>query len=697
MLVPNPYPNKNLPYYFKAFDKQGNRVADDAVNEEKLQEYIGKEPAQQLLSSPANPVGERMISGANIVTGGEGMKAFYDKKVPNILNSIGKKYGVKTQLGGFKLLGDPSQRGDAAERLGLAHVPLANMTTPQAQAFNAKLDEANAKQLHHFPITEDMRKDILTNGLPLYKQGGKVHMAKGDDMDHMRLALMNKKNGGSSNTTKGYVVHEPLKPHPEVGKRFTATPQGNLAPMQAFDLMKQEGKGSIVPIPYDATTRDMLVTNVSGHNLTEPLLTEAGFDYSLDPTHMAQNIGGASNRAIAKRVQSRVDQAQKEHGGDVFLAPNTMGEDAENFSHHPAHIVLDLMSQRQLKKNTLRALSDDLRGQFEVKRNAKTGATTKIYPYKNFLGYDHPNVGEQIMKGGHGLETTAGNLRKKMIERLGLVNMQKLLDYNMGDLKAAILDPEIATDPKAYMGRTFVKAQPGAALRPSTHTSYDTDYTGTNVGGLGANRPFEILMPDVTEDIYKELNARPAKVKKTPAQMRAQVIGALEKRKERFAQPINARVINNAGLYEEGLRQGEFDPKNIESVLAYFGRKGGYAEGGMVDIKNIGVEEAPNMDVKAFIPPRPGTATKLPVGGIFQQTPQQPMQGMPQQQDQQPQGAPFQSQGAPAQPPSNILQMTPQGQAMSAMRPPQMARGGKVDRDMMMLHVMNRKMKVKHG
>jgi hypothetical protein len=570
------------------------------------------------------------------------------------------------------------------------------MTTPQAQAFNAKLDEANAKQLHYFPITENMRKDVLANGLPLYSKGGTVHMAKDGDMDHMKLDMMNRRmaKGGS--------------PAP---KGFKATPQGNLAPMQSFDLNKYEGKGSIVPIPYDATTRDNRVTEVSGHKLINPLVTEAGFDYSLDQSNMAQNIGGASNRGIAKRVQDRVDQAAREHDGDVFLAPNTMGEDAENFSHHPAHIVLDLMAQRQLNPTTLRALSDDLRGQFELKRNARTGETTKIYPYTKFVGYHHPKLMEQATKGGHGLETTAGNLRKKMVERLSLVNMQNLLDYNMGDLKAAILDPDIATDPKAFMGRTMVKAQAGAGLRPSKHTSYDTDYTGTNVGGLGGNRPFEVLMPDVTESIYQELNARPSKIVKTPAQMRAQVSGAIEKRKEKFAQPINARVINNAGLYEEGLRQGEFDPKDVDSILDYFKRKGGYKQGGAVrkaiggtiDVKNIGVKEAPNMDVKAFISPRPSMTNSLPVGGIFQQTPQQPMQGMPPPEGQPPQGMPqgmpqgAPPQGMPPQPPSNILQMTPQGQAMSAIKPPQMARGGKVDRDMMMLHVMNRKMKVKHG
>ena len=385
---------------------------------------------------------------------------------------------------------------------------------------------------------------------------------------------------GGSASDIGYLTSTPLKPNPLVGKRFKADPQGNLAQRKTFDIMKNEGKGSIVPIPYDATTRDRLVTEVSGHKLDTPLLTEAGFDYSLDPKHMAEEIGGASNAGIASRVQKRIDQAAKEHEGDVFLMPNTMGSDAENFSHHPAHIVLDLLKQSQLNKKTMKVLSDDLRNQFEVVKTPN--GYVKTYPYKNFVGYHHPNLMEQVMKGGHGLETTAGNLRKKIMERLGQVNVQRLLDYNLGDLKASILDPDLATDPKSYMGHTVVRAKPGASLRPSKHSSYDTDYTGTNVGGMGSNRPLEIMMPDVYSDIQKELTARPAKTIKSDAQMRTQVVGALEKRKEKFAQPINARVINNAGLYEEGLKNGEFDPKNVDSVLAYFKRKGGYKQGGKV-------------------------------------------------------------------------------------------------------------------
>ena len=157
-----------------------------------LSDVVGKEVAKKIMSEETG-----ILKPEDMTVGGEGLKGFYDKKVPNILNSIGKKYGVKTELGGHKLAGDPSQRGDASERLGLAGERLADMSPEQVQAFNQKLDDSNAKQLHYFPINEQMRKDVMTNGLPLHKEGGIIHKAVGGtvqpSMNQMRAELLGKK------------------------------------------------------------------------------------------------------------------------------------------------------------------------------------------------------------------------------------------------------------------------------------------------------------------------------------------------------------------------------------------------------------------------------------------------------------------------------------------------------------------------
>ena len=128
-----------------------------------------------------------------------------------------------------------------------------------------------------------------------------------------------------------------------------------------------------------------------------------------------------------------------------------------------------------------------------------------------------------------------------------------------------------------------------------------------------------------------------------------------------------------------------------------------------VNIKNVGVKEAPDLPIKAFVSPNGGSGAGLPIGGVdFQpltpgnqmmpMQPGQPQGGlppppgrppMPPQGATPPPGAPGAPPPKPGAPQSNILAMTPQGQAMQAMRPnpqamprqpgptgPRMARGG---------------------
>jgi hypothetical protein len=119
---------------------------------------IGKELAEKLMAQ--EPKGTlRSLSGLDLQVGGEGMKGFYDKKVPNILNSIGKKYGVKTELNGhnLKIREDLNFPEELSRRSNLpAHVP------------------GETKPVHYFPITEEMRQDVKQNGIPLYESGGSV-------------------------------------------------------------------------------------------------------------------------------------------------------------------------------------------------------------------------------------------------------------------------------------------------------------------------------------------------------------------------------------------------------------------------------------------------------------------------------------------------------------------------------------------
>lgn len=189
-----------------------------------------------------------------------------------------------------------------------------------------------------------------------------------------------------------------------------------------------------------------------------------------------------------------------------------------------------------------------------------------------------------------------------------------------------------------------------------------------------------------------------------------------DKPRDRKPRP-NVRLATGGHVSDCGCKAcGGAVPSQDEMLAHVMLRK---ADGGAIDIKTIGAEEAPDMPVKEYV--KPAGEQGLPVGGVdFQPeqpgqqfmpgAPQQPpgqIPGQPEQIPQQPApltgqptpslngpqapalnqpnkmlgGPPMPPFGQPKGPQSNILAMTRQGQAMQAMRPsptpmPKMAKGG---------------------
>ena len=151
---------------FQAFKPNRETVVNEKdASPDRVAELIGKEAAQRLLEAPK--VGDHhFLEGEDLNIGGEGMKGFYDKKVPNILNGIGKKYGVKTELGGHTIQGRGRERTEEEFRQATQNVPF-----ERHKEFDY---EPKPIPVHYFPITEEMRQDVKKNGIPLYESGGSV-------------------------------------------------------------------------------------------------------------------------------------------------------------------------------------------------------------------------------------------------------------------------------------------------------------------------------------------------------------------------------------------------------------------------------------------------------------------------------------------------------------------------------------------
>jgi len=143
-------PEKGRLYAKQKNSSNFDKMADD-VTPENLADYIGKEAAEKLIAQPYAG-SYKQLNGVDLQVGGEGMKGFYDKILPDYLNNFGKPYG--SSVGEIQLpTGSEMSRGAS----GTDMIPT---YTPTMQGF------------HSFDITPQLREEVKNKGLPLYSKTG---------------------------------------------------------------------------------------------------------------------------------------------------------------------------------------------------------------------------------------------------------------------------------------------------------------------------------------------------------------------------------------------------------------------------------------------------------------------------------------------------------------------------------------------
>ena len=165
--------------------KDGSIVASRAGTPQELEDFIGKDVTKKIVSGEGdhlkNTPNYRKLSGVDLKVGGEGMKGFYDKIVPEVANKLGKQFGAKvgeTTLPDNKWkvqTGRPvNGQPDYFVRGASDAVPAKDMhfyDKDAADSFAEKLNkELGAKKVPYFPITDSMRESVLKQGQPLFSR-----------------------------------------------------------------------------------------------------------------------------------------------------------------------------------------------------------------------------------------------------------------------------------------------------------------------------------------------------------------------------------------------------------------------------------------------------------------------------------------------------------------------------------------------
>lgn len=150
---------------FNGYSKDG-RVVNRLINTPKeLSELVGKEVAekliqQQFVKGKEGNAGSfiRRLENQDLTIGGEGMKGFYDKILPDYLNTFGKQYG--SGVGEIDLITKPEKSVPQIAAPGLGHFP------------EPIIEPAQTMKAWSFDITPQLREQIKTKGLPLYSKTG---------------------------------------------------------------------------------------------------------------------------------------------------------------------------------------------------------------------------------------------------------------------------------------------------------------------------------------------------------------------------------------------------------------------------------------------------------------------------------------------------------------------------------------------
>jgi len=131
-----------------------------AASEDELPDIIGKEVADRLISAEPNPNGLKILRGLDLKVGGEGMRAFYDKIVPNAVKALLKKTGG----GQLEMVSIPNPEG-TGRTMEVSRSPMFG----GGRETIAIADEPPLQQ-PGFTITDAMREKVSTEGLPLFSR-----------------------------------------------------------------------------------------------------------------------------------------------------------------------------------------------------------------------------------------------------------------------------------------------------------------------------------------------------------------------------------------------------------------------------------------------------------------------------------------------------------------------------------------------
>ena len=477
---------------------------------------------------------------------------------------------------------------------------------------------------------------------------------------------------------------------------YSLKPTKQLRPTPVYHA--QKGDVNIV-VPGDLTVSDKMLEHVNDTPIGSQ--QEGGSQYGEGKLDMPEDKRPfwASGLGAARAFQNKVTKLARLTGEDprVIAYHLAMASEGNNFAMHLADANLKAIKNSKIAPENVDTFNRVIRAGSKA-----TGS------FPDFPGVHLPEESYAAMQKD-------SEMRKFFNNRMKTPTITKPLGLPNGlDIDWAVSHPELRNMEINMTGHSVGRMKPGAELIPgSAHKTYSHDIPGESLGRAPELAPLELSFLDATHFLRQ-----PGQMTSPGAYTRTMSLGAPH-------QVVDDRYLNMMNDYYTKLRATRGFAKggnvSMDEMLAHttLGKKA-------PNVRNIGADEAPDMKVKQYISPGPGKGNTLPAGGVdFQpempghqltqaapagpggpampgmpgmppgglgMPPGAPGPGMPGMPPPLPRNQPGMPTGKPAglEPPnipppkqkptgSNILSMTPQGQALAALGPMRkMADGGSV-------------------
>jgi hypothetical protein len=159
-------------YEINALDNNGTSTIKKQVTQDELPDLVGKEIAKKIVEKGDSGT----LKGLDLQVGGEGMKGFYDKILPDFVNKYGKKNNLKVgktnlptndmQFVGFQDFykwaksKDPSKSYESAQ----------SSFKKKDKLYNEFASESPVKgeEVHYFDLTPEAKESFLSKGQPMF-------------------------------------------------------------------------------------------------------------------------------------------------------------------------------------------------------------------------------------------------------------------------------------------------------------------------------------------------------------------------------------------------------------------------------------------------------------------------------------------------------------------------------------------------